>query len=643
MTASPVAAQFDQVQRPPVAPLRPPSLLAIQTLVCLCCLLLGWSFSGSSFATWAYVAAYAAGGAATLAAAARTLASGQVGIDLLMLLAALGAAVIGDWVEGGVLLFLFSLSNTLEAYATYRTRRSIESLMQLRPSEASVVRDGEELRVGIATLEIGDVIRLRPGERVAVDGEVIEGETWIDEATITGESEPVYKPVESSVFAGTMNGRGSVLVRMTRAASDTALERIVRMVQEAQAKKDPTQRFVEAWQQPYVLAVLLGAAATFAGAWLLHTKDIEDAFYHAMVLLVVASPCAVVIGAPAVILSAIARAARHGVLFKGGRYLELLGGVDVVAFDKTGTITQGRPTVAEIWTPPGVAAETLLRLAAAVEQRSEHHLAEAVLEEAERRGLDLPAVTEFESHMGAGVHGHVDRAWVGVGRETLFETHEVAIPETVRQAADRLRNDGQTVLLVVAPQENVCGVLALSDLPRANAADALASLKRLGVRSNIILTGDHERVAQSIARQVGADEVCAGLLPDEKVLRLRRLLDSGKKLAMVGDGVNDAPALATAQVGIAMGGAGTDVALEVADVVLMSDDLKALAFAVWISRRARRRIRQNLAFAAGVIGLLILLSFMNLPLWAGVLGHEGSTVLVVLNGLRLLVESPRSL
>lgn len=622
---------------------RPPTFLALQTAACLACLLLGWSLGTSRLALWAYLAAYATGGAATLVAATKTLWHKQVGVDLLMLLAALGAAVIGDWPEGGVLLFLFTLSNTLEAYATYRTKRSIESLMQLRPTEASLVRDGEEIRVGVETLRIGDVVRLRPGERVAVDGEVIEGESWIDEATITGESEPVHKSVESPVFAGTMNGRGSVLVRMTRGASDTALERIVRMVHEAQSQKNPTQKLVESWQQPYVLAVLLGSAATFVGALYFHTKDVGDAFYHAMVLLVVASPCAVVIGSPAVVLSAIARAARHGVLFKGGRYLELLGGVDVVAFDKTGTITQGRPTVAEIWTPPDVGAETLLRLAAAVEQHSEHHLADAVVHEAERRGIALPAVAEFESHMGAGVHGHVEGAWVGVGRETLFESHEIDLPEDARQAADRMREKGHTVLLVVAPDEKVSGVLALSDLPRANAAEALASLRRLGIRSNIILTGDHERVARSVARQVGADEVRAGLLPDEKVLEVRRLLDSGCKLAMVGDGVNDAPALATAQVGLAMGAAGTDVALEVADVVLMSDDLKALPFAIWISRLARRRIRQNLTFAACTIAVLILLSFMNLPLWAGVLGHEGSTVLVVLNGLRLLFESPKSL
>ncbi len=633
----------ETVQPPDKQPPRPPTALAWQTAVCLGSLLLGWGLGSSRFALAAYLVAYVAGGAATAAAAVRNLWHKQLGVDLLMLFAAAGAAAIGDWAEGGVLLFLFSLSNTLEAYATYRTKRSIESLMQLRPSEATLVRDGEEIRVGIATLEIGDLIRLRPGERVAVDGEVIEGETWIDESTITGESEPVHKAPGNQVFAGTMNGRGAALVQMTRGASDTALERIVRMVHEAQAQKDPTQKFVESWQQPYVLAVLLSAAATFAGALLFHTRDDQDAFYHAMVLLVVASPCAVVIGSPAVVLSAIARAARHGVLFKGGRFLELLGAVDVVAFDKTGTITPGRPVVAEIWSPADVPPEALLRLAAAVEQRSEHHLAEAVVREAQARNIELPTVDEFESHMGAGVHGHVDGGWVGIGRESLFETHETAVPDDVKQAADALREQGHTVLLVIAPQQHVRGVLALSDRPRANAAEALASLKRLGVQSNIILTGDHERVALNVAKQVGADEVRAGLLPDEKVFELRRLLDQGRTVAMVGDGVNDAPALATAQVGIAMGGAGTDVALEVADVVLMSDDLKALAFAIWISRRARRRIRQNLTFAGCVIGVLILSSFMNLPLWAGVLGHEGSTVLVVLNGLRLLAESPKSL
>src|SRR6185437_5957431 len=333
--------------------------------------------------------------------------------------------------------------------------------------------------------------------------------------------------------------------------------------------------------------------------------------------------------------SAIARAARHGVLFKGGRFLEMLGDVDVVAFDKTGTITYGKPAVVEVWLPDGASPERMLRLAAAVERRSEHHLAAAVVEEARRRMLVLPDVVEFESHVGSGVHGHVEGAWTGVGRELLFASHEIPVPAAVLNAAQRMRAAGQTVLIVASPQIDVSGVIGLSDQIRPNAAETMLALRRLGIESCVILTGDHERVGRVVAQAVGANAVLAELLPEQKVLELRRLIDAGHSLAMVGDGVNDAPALATAHVGIAMGGAGADAALEAADVVLMRDDLKSLPFAVWISRRSKGRIRQNMVFALGVIGLLVLGSFMNLPLWLGVVGHEGSTLLVVLNGLRL--------
>ena len=622
---------------------QPPRAAAVQTAFCLLFLLAGWMLRSSPYATPLYAIAYAAGGTASLLLAIAALARRRLTVDLLMVLAAAGAAVIGDWAEGGVLLFLFSLSNTLEAYATYRTKRSIESLVQLRPSEATLVRDGQETRVGVESLAIGDAVRIRPGDRVPVDGEIMDGGTWINEATITGESEPVEKGPGADVFAGTINGSGNVLVRVTRPAADTMLERIVRMVHEAQSQKNPTQQFVESWEQSYVLGVLIGAAIVFVGALLVHTTDYRDAFYHAMVLLVVASPCAVVIGSPAVVLSAIARAARHGVLFKGGRFLELLGEVDVVAFDKTGTITFGKPAVGDIWVGDGAQqADAMLRLAAAVEQRSEHHLAAAVVDEARRRSLTLPNVEEFESHTGLGVHGHVEGAWVGVGRESLFTSHDISIPDAAQNAADRLRATGQTVLIVLAPRLDISGVIGLADQPRPGVAETLRSLKRLGIQSNVILTGDHEGAARSVAQAVGADAVLAGLLPEQKVLELRRIMDAGHCLAMVGDGVNDAPALATAHVGIAMGGAGTDVALEVADVVLMRDDLKALPFAIWISRQAKRRIRQNMIFASGVIGALVLCSFLQLPLWLGVIGHEGSTLVVVLNGLRLLVEKPRA-
>jgi Cd2+/Zn2+-exporting ATPase len=589
-----------------------------------------------------FVVSYIAGGTMTTVTAVAELRRLRLTVDLLMILAAVGAAVLGDWGEGAVLLFLFSLSNTLEAYAMYRTTRSIDALIRLRPREACLVRDGVEARVGIDDLSVGDLIRVRPGERFPVDGEVSEGETWADEATLTGESEPVSKVVGSPVFAGTINGRGSPLIRMTRAVADTTLERIVRSVHDAQATKTGAQLLVESWRGPYVAGVLLASVVVFVGSWLLHRQGFSDSFYHAMVMLVVASPCAVVVGAPAVLLSAIARAARHGVLFKGGAHLEMLGRVDVIAFDKTGTITPGKPVVTSAWAAGDLGQDRLLGLAAAVERHSEHHLGAAVIAEAARRGSACPEVSEFEAHTGLGAHARADRLWVGIGRESLFESHGKSLPPAVSAAARRVRETGQTALIVVLEGDGppAGGVIAVSDQPRPDAAAALAALKRSGVARILILTGDHERIARAVAERVGADDVRAGLMPDEKVVELKRLMDAGHLLAMVGDGVNDAPALATAHVGIAMGAAGTDVALEVADVVLIRDDLRALSFAVWLSRIARRRVRQNLVFAFGVIGLLVLSSFFGLPLWLGVVGHEGSTLLVVLNGLRLLWEPP---
>jgi len=642
-----IAHRQPQVLAPPEAPHfiesrerpQPPHSAAIRTCLCAALTLAGWFLAGNPASTVAFVGAYIAGGVGATINMWEALRQRRLSVDLLMILAALGAAYLGDWIEGAVLLFLFSLSGTLEAYAFYRTRSSIESLIQLRPREAMLLRADGETRVSVASLKKGDTVRVRPGERISVDGEVIEGETSVDEATITGESDMVRKTAGSLVFAGTLNGRGCILVRMTRAVADTTLERIIRLVREAQAEKTPTQQFVESWQQPYVLSVLASSMLVFLGARLLHTSDWNDAFYHAMVLLVVASPCAVVVGSPAAVLSAIACAALRGVLFKGGYHLELLGRAEIMAFDKTGTITEGKPGVAAIWTSDGRDEDTLLRLAVAVEQNSEHHLAEALVAEAGQSGLTIPSVDEFESHTGLGVHGRVEGFWVGVGREGLFELHQVSIPPPVLVAARAFREEGKTALLVIV-EGGISGVIALADRPRPHAAAALAALKQIGIQKNIILTGDHECVARAVARQVRADEVYAGLLPEQKVLELRGLMQGGKSLAMIGDGVNDAPALAVAPVGIAMGGAGTDVALEVADVVLMGDDLQALPFAVWLSWRTRRCIRQNMALAFGVIALLVLGSFLGLPLWLGVLGHEGSTLVVVLNGLRLLLTQP---
>jgi Cd2+/Zn2+-exporting ATPase len=644
----PNAAGIDSLERsrtpaPAVTPgASPPLRSAMATLLCAAFGVAAWIAGPERAATLLYLLSYLSGGTIATATAVTDLTRLRLGVDLLMILAAAGAAMLGDWGEGAVLLFLFSLSGTLEAYAMYRTTRSIDALIRLRPREACRVREGTESRVAIEDLDVGDMIRVRPGERFAVDGTVAEGETWADESTLTGESERVTKPVGSLVFAGTINGQGSVLVEMARAVADTTLERIVRLVREAQAAKTGSQLLVESWKGPYVASVLAASAIVFLGSWFLHRQGFSDSFYHAMVMLVVASPCAVVVGAPAVLLSAIARAARHGVLFKGGASLEMLGKVDVVAFDKTGTITPGKPAVTSVWAPENCDESRLLCLAASVEQLSEHHLGAAVIAEADRRGISRVQPRDFESHVGEGAHAYVDGSWVGIGRESLFESHGRKLPASVGVAALRIRESGQTALIIVMDDGGATagGVISVSDEPRPDAALAVAALKRSGVNLILILTGDHKRIAQTVAERVGADKVKAGLLPDDKVMELQRLMNAGHLVAMVGDGVNDAPALATAHVGIAMGAAGTDVALEVADVVLIRDDLRALSFAVWLSRLARRRVSQNLLFAFTVIGVLVLSSFFGLPLWLGVLGHEGSTLLVVLNGLRLLWEPP---
>lgn len=643
--------QFNQeIQKPqekkaPPPKLTPPITSAILTGICaasgIVAAVCHYTLSDPSqfWMILASVIAYVAGGIGPTINAWRFLAEGKLNVDLLMIVAAIGAASIGDWLEGVVLLFLFSLSGTLEAFAIFRTNQSIESLIQLRPRYAWLVREGcsEDMHVPVESLKIGDLLRVRPGDRFPVDGIVREGESWADESTLTGESEQIHKTIDSNVFAGTINGNGNVLIEMNRAASDTTLERIVHMVQEAQAQKTPTQRFVESWQQPYVIGVFIASALVFLGARLVHTTSWYDSFYHSMVMLVAASPCAVVVGSPAVLLSAIARAGRQGVLFKGGVHLEAMGSVQTIAFDKTGTVTLGRPGVTEVWTQREGDSSKLLSLASAVEQRSEHPLGIPVIAETKLRGIDISTetITEFHSHTGLGVHARVGGVWVGIGREGLFDSHDFAIPPEVIARTEQIRARGETALIVVT-DSNVAGVIGVADQLRNEAADTVAALYQLGLKTIVMLTGDHERVAHSIANKVGIREVRAGLLPDQKVVELKKLEDGGGDVAMVGDGVNDAPALAAAKIGVAMGGAGTDVALEVADVVLMRNGIGALPFAIWISRLSIQRVRQNMIIAFGMIGILVISTFFDLPLWLGVLGHEGSTVLVVFNGLRIL-------
>ncbi len=606
-----------------------------------------------------FILSYLTGGFGPARDLFRNLARGQLDINLLMIAAALGSAFIGHWGEGAVLLFLFSLSGALERYTMERAARSIESLVELRPDSALVLRDGVEVRVRVEEIRVEERVRSIPGERFAVDGVILEGETSADESTITGEAEPVDKAAGDRVFAGTVNLTGAPIVRVTKTPDETTLSRIVRAVQEARREKSTTERVVERWQKSYVLSVFAGSAVATAIPMLFLHHNFPDAFYHGMVLLVAASPCAVVIATPAAMLSAIAHAAHHGVLFKGSAHLERLGNVTALAIDKTGTITQGRSRVVDVRPEnPAVAADELIRLGAAVEARSEHHTAKAVVAEAARRNLPLPHTTEFESHSGLGTHAHVEGLWVGVGREALFTTHEVPIPEGALGEAEGLRARGQSALLVIArsgggngpaprtagtvppaPEDGVVasGAIGVADTIRPEARAAIQACRDMGIRHVAIITGDHARVAVPVGQEVGADEVRADLLPEEKVRAVRELLERWPNLAMVGDGVNDAPALATATVGIAMGGAGTDVALDTADVVLMRDDLRGIAFSIWLARRARRVVTQSLSIAFSVIGVLILSTVAGiLPLWLAVVCHEGSTLVVIANGVRLL-------
>ena len=619
-----------------------------------------------------YVVSYLCGGFGPTRDLLQNLFRGQLDINLLMVAAAAGSAVLGHWGEGAVLLFLFSLSGALESYTMERTARSIESLVELRPETALVLRDGGEQRVPVREIAVGEQVRAAPGERFAVDGVVIEGTSEADESTITGESMPVEKGPGNRVFAGTVNLRGAPLIRVEREFGESTLSRIVETVQQARHAKSATERFVERWQKPYVIAVFAGAGLAAAIPLFLLGEPVASAIYKGLVLLVAASPCAVVIATPAAMLSAVTHAARHGVLFKGSVHLERLGSVSAIAFDKTGTITEGKPRVVRVVTGgPAGEEDEMLRLAAAVETRSEHHTGHAVVAEARRRGIPIPGTSEFESHSGEGVHGHVEGRWVGVGREALFARHGVTLPPAALDAASAIRARGETALLIVTrssvdgtpgcdgpghsgaptPQATASpppgfptdeadllyGVIAVADAIRPAARAAIQSCRAQGIRHIVMLTGDHEGVARPIAEAAGVDEVRAGLLPQEKVTAIRDLLRRWPSLAMAGDGVNDAPALATATVGIAMGGAGTDVALDTADVVLMRDDLKGIPFSLWLARRARRVVIQSLSFAFGVIGVLVISTLSGvLPLWLAVVCHEGSTLLTIANGVRLL-------
>jgi Zn2+/Cd2+-exporting ATPase len=583
-----------------------------------------------------YVLAYLAGGTDATRQALTDLFAGHVNVDLLMVVAALGAASLNAWAEGAVLLALFSSSNALEHHALDRTRNAVHALMKLSPEISSRIEaDGSIVEVPVAVLAVGDHVLIRPGESIPADAEVLEGRSAVDQSAITGESIPVEKRPGDTLSSGTLNTTGALRAVVTKIASESTLAKIIRMVEEARDQKSRLQRFTDAFEGPYAIGVMAGSALLFAVSFLLLDANMGDAFYRSMTLLVVASPCALVISTPAATLSGLANAARNGILIKGGNYLEDLGGIHTVAFDKTGTLTVGEPRLTDVVTTAGWSERDLLATVAAVEVLSEHPLAHAIVAGAHERNVELPAVADFEAVTGRGVRGRIGEDTVLAGTDALLELEDVPVPDDLRRAVEALREDGKTAMLVASGGRAI-GVVAVADTVRPEAAKVIADLKALGVKRTVMLTGDNETVARAVARQIGIDDVRASLMPDAKLVEIERLRRDGG-VVMVGDGVNDAPALAMADIGVAMGTRGTDVALETADVVLMQDDLRRLPYAIDLSRRTRTTIRVNIGFSLSVIAVLVASTLLvGIPLPLGVVGHEGSTVIVVLNGLRLL-------
>ncbi|WP_345631953.1 heavy metal translocating P-type ATPase [Streptomyces thinghirensis] len=568
-----------------------------------------------------YAVAYAAGGWEPAREGLRALREKTLDVDLLMIVAALGAASIGQVLDGALLIVIFATSGALEALATARTADSVRGLLDLAPTTATRVRGDREETVPTADLAVGDLLLVRPGERIGADGSVVDGAGEVDQATITGESLPVLKRPGDDVFAGTLNGTGALRVRVERDPADSVIARIVTLVEEASRTKAPTQLFIEKIEQRYAVGVVAATLAVF-GIPLAFGADLTDALLRAMTFMIVASPCAVVLATMPPLLSAIANAGRHGVLVKSAVAMERLGEIDAVALDKTGTLTEGTPEVTAVRPLPGsgLDEDALLALAAAAEHPSEHPLARAIVTAARARGLRTAPAEDFTATPGLGVTAVVDGHEVHVGRAQQPEGAETTV---------RVTRDGTPV-----------GTLALTDRLRADAAPAAAALSALTGTAATLLTGDNAPAAARVATATGITDVRADLLPEGKVEAVRGLERAGRKVLFVGDGVNDAPALAAAHAGVAMGRAGSDLALETADAIVVRDELAAVPAVVRLSRRARRLVLQNLVIAGTFITVLVLWDLIgHLPLPLGVAGHEGSTVLVGLNGLRLLRES----
>ncbi len=599
-----------------------------------------------------YLAAYFFGGFYTMREAIENIRRRKFEIDTLMLVAATGAAFIGAFAEGALLLFLFSLGHALENYAMGRAKRAIEALAELAPDTATVLREGKQVEIPVEEMQRGDIVLVRPNERLPADGFIIKGQSSIDQAPVTGESIPVDKqpvadagsarepdasiPAESRVFAGTINGSGVLEIEVTRRSNETTLSKVVDMVSAAETEKSPTQRMTDKFERIFV-PVVLALAFLLMFAWVVIDEPFRDSFYRSMAVLVAASPCALAIATPSAVLTGIGRAARGGVLIKGGAALEDLGTLRAIAFDKTGTLTRGEPRITEITPVGGTTEQELLSVAVAVEQLSDHPLAKAIVRDGKERlkGAQLPKASDLQSLTGKGVTAKIGADTVLIGKAEMFGVDGIAgITKEAASAIETLREDGRTTMVIRKGNRDL-GVIGLLDTPREAAKETLAKLRTMGIDRMVMISGDHTKVAEAVAREVGLDEAFGDLMPEDKVDTIERLSREAK-VAMVGDGVNDAPAMAKATVGIAMGAAGSDVALETADVALMGDELRHLPFAVGLSRKSRAIIRQNVFVSLGVVAILVPATIFGLGIGPAVIMHEGSTLVVVFNALRLL-------
>jgi Cd2+/Zn2+-exporting ATPase len=613
------------------------------TIVSLLFLVAGWLAGerygeGSLSAVFLYGTSILIGGYTLFQKGLRNLTRFEFDMNTLMTVAILGAAAIGEWGEGATVVFLFAISEALESYSMEKARQSIRSLMEVAPKEATIRRGNQEMQVSVDDIQIGDIMIVKPGQKIAMDGDVISGKSTVNQAAITGESIPVAKEAGDEVFAGTLNEEGLLEVKVTKRAEDTTIAKIIHLVEEAQAEKAPSQAFVDRFAKYYTPAIMilaLGIAVVpplmFNGAW-------SEWVYRGLALLVVGCPCALVISTPVSIVTAIGNAARNGVLIKGGIHLEETGHLSVIAFDKTGTLTKGVPEVTDFVRLQGPEDKELLAIAAAIEKWSQHPLASAIVRKADQQLIDLNEWREedFMSITGKGAKAVVNGKQYYIGNPRLFEELlPNGLDQGIGESIQLLQQQGKTVMML-GTEQDVLALIAVADEVRESSKSVIQKLRELGITKTVMLTGDNRATGEAIGNRVGIHEVKAELMPEHKLEAIQQLKEHGK-VAMVGDGVNDAPALATADVGIAMGGAGTDTALETADIALMADDLTKLPFTIKLSRKTLQIIKQNVAFSLLIkLAALLLIVPGWLTLWIAIFADMGATLIVTLNGLRLL-------